>query len=187
MEKQNNKLIAVSYQLYTVGEGGNELVEVASESKPFEFISGFGTTLPRFEEEIVKLEKSATFDFQLTKDEAYGDFMPERVLDLDKEMFKINGHFDHDNIKVDAFVPLQNEDGNHFLGHVLEISEDKVKMDLNHPLAGKTLRFKGSVIESREATAEEINHMLNHSCGCGDDCNCEHDSEGGCGCGCGCH
>lgn len=85
MEKQNNKLIAVSYQLYTVGEGGDELVEVASESKPFEFISGFGTTLPRFEEEIVKLEKSATFDFQLTKDEAYGDFMPERVLDLDKE------------------------------------------------------------------------------------------------------
>ena len=76
---------------------------------------------------------------------------------------------------------------------VLEIGDSKVKVDLNHPLAGNRLNFKGYIIENREATKEEMQTMLNHlnggGCGgnCGGDCGgCEggcghHDHEGGCG------
>ncbi len=205
MEKPQNKYIAVTYKLYTVENNENELVEETAEGRPFQFISGFGVTLEAFEKHIAGLEKGADFDFTLTKDEAYGDYEPARVLDLEREMFCINGHFDHENIFKDAIVPLQNEDGNRFYGRVLEVGTDKVKMDLNHPLAGKTLNFKGSVVESREATNEEIQGMINRlsgegcSCGCGcDDCGGGCD-EGGCHggdhhhhnhdghCGCGCH
>ena len=112
------------------------------------------------------------------------------MLDLNKDIFTINGHFDHENIYKDAVVPLQNEDGNRFMGHVLDITEDKVKMDLNHPLAGKDLLFKGKVLENREATNDEIQHMMNHLhgeggyCGCGDGCDHHHHDheEGGCCC-----
>lgn len=205
MEKPQNKYIAVTYKLYTVENNENELVEETAEGRPFQFISGFGVTLEAFEKHIAGLEKGADFDFTLTKDEAYGDHEPARVLDLEREMFCINGHFDHENIFKDAIVPLQNEDGNRFYGRVLEVGTDKVKMDLNHPLAGKTLNFKGSVVESREATNEEIQGMINRlsgegcGCGCGcDDCGGGCD-EGGCHggdhhhhnhdghCGCGCH
>ena len=116
------------------------------------------------------------------------------MLDLDRSIFQINGHFDHENIFEGAVVPLQNEDGNRFYGRVLEIGADKVKMDLNHPLAGKTLCFSGKVIDKREATNQEIQNLVNflsgeHSCGCGcgcDDCggDCDdHHHDGGCGCG----
>lgn len=195
MEKTPNKYIAVSYELYTVNDGKSELVEKASKDEPFQFLSGFGTTIEAFEDNIVNLEEGAEFDFTLTKDEAYGDYYDERVLDLEKSIFTINGHFDNENIFIGAIVPLQNADGNRFPGKVLEITEDHVKMDLNAPLAGKDLNFKGSVVESREATNDEIQAMINRmsgeGCGCGcDDCEggCgDHQHDEDCGCGCGCH
>lgn len=187
MDKKANKYVAVAYKLYATADGNTELVEEATEDKPFQFITGFGITLDEFENQIYALDKDAEFDFVLSKDQAYGDYEDARVLNLDKSMFSINGHFDHDNIHKDAIVPLQNEDGNRFLGHVLEVTDDTVTMDLNHPLAGMELNFKGKVVESREATNQEIEGMMNRlsgegcSCGCGGGCGggCGHDHEHG--------
>ena len=147
MENKHNMFIAVSYTLYTVDGEKREKIEEAPTTKPFEFISGFGVTLDEFEKQVVDLDPGTAFDFELTKDQAYGDYEAARVLDLDRSIFQINGHFDHENIFEGAIVPLQNEDGNHFYGRVLAITDDKVKMDLNHPLAGKTLNFKGRMLE----------------------------------------
>ena len=194
MEKKHNMFMAVSYTLYTVDGENREKIEEAPTTKPFEFISGFGVTLDEFEKNIVELEPGAQFDFELTKEQAYGDYEEERVLDLDRSIFQINGHFDHENIFVDAIVPLQNEEGNRFYGRVMDITDDKVKMDLNHPLTGKTLNFKGRVLEKREASNQEIQNLVNFlsgegGCGCGDcgggcgdhECGGHHDH--GCGCG----
>ena len=165
MESNLNKYIAVAYKLYTVEGGESELVEEAIDKEPFQFISGYGVALDAFEKQVAGLETGAEFDFTLTKDDAYGDYELEHVLDLDKAIFSINGHFDHENIYKDAIVPLQNEDGNRFYGRVLEVGTDKVKIDLNHPLAGKTLNFKGHIVESREATNEEIQGLVNRMSG----------------------
>ena len=201
MAEMSNRYISVQYKLYTVDEKGEHLVEQTTPDRPFDFISGFGFTLEGFERNIKDLKKGKTFTFQLSKDEAYGDYEEARVLNLERNIFTINGHFDHEHIFKGAVVPLQNEDGNHFYGRVLEVGEEKVKMDLNHPLAGETLLFSGLVTENREATKEEIQHLINHlngeGCGCGCD-DCEGGCEGGCnhehhhhhgdGCGCGhCH
>ncbi len=186
MEKQINKYIAVDYKLYTAENGESELVEETTKERPFQFISGFGITLEAYEKNISELAKGDTFDFTLTKEEAYGDFEQERVLDLEREMFCINGHFDHEHIFKDAIVPLQNEDGNRFYGRVMSVDENKVKMDLNHPLAGKSLNFKGTILENREATNSEIQGMINRLSGEGCGCGCG-DCEGGCGGECGEH
>jgi FKBP-type peptidyl-prolyl cis-trans isomerase SlyD len=86
---------------------------------------------------------------------------------------------------------LQNEEGQRFNGRVLEVGEEKVKIDLNHPLAGESLHFKGQVLENRDATEAEVNQLVKHltgGCGCGScggDCgsNCGGNcGEGGCGC-----
>jgi FKBP-type peptidyl-prolyl cis-trans isomerase SlyD len=154
-------------------------------------------TLDAFEKETEKLQTGDDFEFTLPQDQAYGEYVAERVIDIDKSIFTINNHFDHENIFKGAIVPLQNEDGNHFLGKVVEVMDDKVKMDLNHPLAGKDLTFKGKVIEARLANDKEvegfIKHIEQHHCGCED---CEggcgghdgcgghhHDHVGSCGCG----
>ncbi len=98
MENQLDKYIAVAYKLYTTNDGKEELVEEATADKPFQFISGFGITLEDFEKGVSGLKVGEDFDLNIPCDRAYGPYMDEHVLSLDKEVFSINGHFDHDNI-----------------------------------------------------------------------------------------
>lgn len=191
MDKQDNKYISVAYKLFDITDTTPKLVEETSADKPFVFLSGFGTTLEDFEAQIAPLATGDEFDFTLTPDRAYGEYVDARVIDLDKEMFYVDGRFDSQRIYPDAIIPLQNEDGNRFLGRVLSIGDSQVRVDLNHPLAGKTLNFKGLIRESRPATNSEIEQMARMlsgegGCGgCGGGCgNC---GDGGCGhCGGGC-
>lgn len=184
MDKKTNKFINAAYELYDVTDGNSAFIEKTIPERPFVFITGFGVTLDEFEKEVENLKEGEEFDITLTSDQAYGEYVAERVLDLDKQIFTIDGHFDSDRIYKDAIVPLQNEDGNQFMGRILAISDDKVKVDLNHPLAGKSLNFKGHIVESHEATNEELEQfakMLSGEGGCGGGCgNCE----GGCGSSC---
>lgn len=126
--KQQNKFIVVSYALYDVtnGDNGEEmLIERTTDERPFIFISGMGVTLPAFEEKVVNLAKGEEFDFQLDPEQAYGQHYDERVLELDKQIFTVNGQFDAQHVQVGAIIPLQNEDGNHFNAVVKNISDTR--------------------------------------------------------------
>ncbi len=173
-----NKYYAITYKLYTIEDGVRDLTEEAPASEPFVFISGFGTTIPGFEKNIENLEKGQEFDFVIEKGDAYGEYVDERVIELDKHIFEVNGKFDSQSVHKDAIIPLQNEDGVRFMGQVLDVTDTKVKVDLNHPLAGCDLNFVGKVLECREATMDEIQKLINSlSGGCGGGCGSCH---GGC-------
>lgn len=182
----SHKYITVAYELFSDNEKGiHELIEKAPAEHPFQFISGLGVTLDAFESKLKDLAEGDAFDFTLSVDEAYGPYVDEHVVELDKNVFCVDGHFDNKTIYPGNVIPLVNADGNHFQGLILEVKSDKVVVDLNHPLAGKALHFRGNIVTSREATNEEVQGMLNmlsgEGCGCGDE---------GCGCGegsCGCH
>ena len=201
--EQKNRFITANYQLYTVADGKKELEEQTSEEHPFQFITGFGVSLDAFEQQLIQKESGTTFDFTLEPADAFGAYDPEGVHKLGRETFMINGHFDHDNIYEGAIITLMDNEDHRFMAKVLKIEEDGVTLDTNHPLAGKTLIFTGTVIENREATEDEIQHLIKHltggcsGCGhhhgdgcegCCDGCEHDHHHEEGCGCGCGhCH
>lgn len=197
MENNSNKYITVAYELYVTRDGKEEMVEKAPAEHPFQFVSGMGTTLDAFEAQIAKLAKGDAFDFVIPVAEAYGEFDPEHVIDLPKNIFEIDGKFDSERVVPGNVLPLMNADGNRLNGTVVEVKADVVVMDFNHPFAGKDLHFVGSVTESREATNAEIQEIINMfagegcggSCdccggGCGDDCGDHGHHHGSCGCGC---
>lgn len=192
MDKAQNKYLSVSYQLYTIDGEQKNLVEQTQQGKPFIFISGFGVSLDTFEQHIVGLQPGEKFDFTVQPAEAFGEYDEQGVHKMTREAFSINGHFDHEHIFEGAVITMMDEEEHRFMARVAEVTDDHVTIDTNHPLAGETLQFTGVVLENREATAAEIQHMLNHlsgeGCGCGCD-ECEgHDHEHGNGCGCGhCH
>lgn len=185
-DKKLNLNITVTYELYTTTDGERELVEKATQERPFQFISGMGLTLDDFESQIVGLQKGEKFDFTLTPEQAYGEYLDEAVQTVPASVFEIDGKINSDYIYEGAVVPLMNADGQRFNGTIIKITPTEVTVDLNHPLAGESLTFVGEVLENREATNEELEQMAKMLSGeggcCGGGCggNC-----GGCGGDCG--
>lgn len=183
MEKPQSRFMSVHYQLYTVDGEERNLQEQTSRERPFEFISGFGIALDALERRLVDLEAGTPFDIVLPPEEAFGLYEPQGVHKLEREVFSMNGHFDHENIYPGAVITLVDEDDHRFMARIVEVSADGVTIDTNHPLAGKTLNFTGLLLQNRDATLEEIQAVLNkmsgEGCGCGcEDCGHDH---GGCG------
>jgi len=181
MRISKNKFVSATYDLY-VGEGDDrELMESATEEQPLQFISGMGTMLPAFEEEIKELETGSKFEFTLTAENAYGERIEENVAELPKSIFEVNGKFDDEYIVEGITLPMMDSNGNRMNGSVYEVKEDVVVMDFNHPLAGETLHFTGKIIDVHEPTAEEI-AAVNQAMGIGG-CGCGCDDQGCSGCG----
>lgn len=188
-----NKVVSLIYELRVDSPEG-EVVESLNEEKPLTFLYGSGNLLPKFEEYISGLSVGDNFGFNLSSLEAYGDVNEAAIVDVPISAFEMNGSVDNDLLKIGNTIPMRDNAGNRLNGIVKEVTNEVVKMDFNHPLAGNSLFFNGKVTDIREATDEELNHGHIHSgCGCGDSCgdggcNDGH-SEGGCGdgnCGCGC-
>ena len=181
-EKQN-KYIAVMYKLYTsVPDRQRELVEETAEGDPFIFVSGLGMTLDAFEAQIVPLKAGDEFDFTLAPEDAYGEYEEAGRQILPRRVFEIDGKIDPNYIYKGAVVPLNSEDGARFNGIITSIGDESITVDLNHPLAGRSLNFVGKVVETRDATGEEIRDALNQITGCGGGCGgCSGGSCEGCG------
>lgn len=192
MDNTQHLFIAASYTLTIIHDGAEpELVEKTEKGKPFVFISGMGVTLDALEEHLCGLQVGDDFDLTLPPAKAFGEHDETHVVSVSKDLFTIDGEFDSENIYVGNIVPMQNADGNHFFATIMEVGKEQVKIDLNEPLAGKTLRFTGRLEEKRPATEHEVEHMKKmlsgEGCCCGEGgCGGDH-HEGGCGGGCHCH
>lgn len=180
MKIDRDAMVALQYELY--GADNGDLIERTKEEEPLVFVFGKGMMLEAFEAQLKGLETGATFDFKLKPEEAYGELNEDAVESLDINIFKgEDGEVNKDVIKEGNVVPLMTQDGQRFQAIVMEVSEDKVKLDFNHPLAGETLHFKGTVEEVREATEAELSAMS--GC-CGDNKENNENCNGG---GCDCH
>jgi FKBP-type peptidyl-prolyl cis-trans isomerase SlyD len=200
-----NKAVSAEYELYVDGEteGELELMEKATEQQPLSFIYGVGMMLPKFEENLFGMQVGDKFDFVINTEEAYGEYDDDSVLDLDRTIFEIDGKLDEEMIFEGNVVPLMDSEGNRINAQVVTVTDTHVTVDLNHPLAGENLHFKGSVLEVREATEKELASLMGGGCnggcsGCGDSgcgdggcdegsCDCDDKEDKGSSCGCGCN
>jgi len=174
-----NNVITCIYDLFVDGqEGQEELMQRVTRETPLTYCEDFGMMLPLFEEALKGKKTGDKFDFRIGCEDAYGPYDTDAVLTLDKKLFyNGDGEFDDERVVVGQMVPMQTVDGQIVRAMVVEITDDKVTIDLNDPLAGENLHFVGEILEVRDATEEELEQLRHpHKC-CG---------KGGCHKG-GCH
>lgn len=187
MKIGQNKVVELTYELEVDGE----IVDRCPEERPLDYIHGTRTLLEKFEKNIEGMEAGDSFSFTLTPAEGYGEIDPERVIDLPKAAFEVNGEIREDLMVVGNRIPLINKNGGVVPGIILEVSENTVKIDLNSPMAGKTLNFSGKILTVRDATDKELaeglhGEYIQSNCGCHGGCgghgegHCHGDGEGHC-------
>ncbi len=164
MQIEKNTVVSLSYTLKADNAEG-EVIEVARETDPLVFLYGAGSMLPRFEENLANLKSGDPFEFRLESADAYGDQDPNAIIDLDIEIFKIDGKTDEEMLTIGNIIPMRDSEGHMLQGRVLAVTPQAVTMDFNHPMAGQNLHFTGSILEVRQATAEEISHGHVHGHG----------------------
>jgi FKBP-type peptidyl-prolyl cis-trans isomerase SlyD len=183
---ENQKVVSATYELYIADENGKEeLMEQATEQTPLTWCQGEGMMLPAFEAAMAGKEAGDSFDFVLSAKDAYGEYLPEGLMDLPKKMFfNGDGEFDSERVYVGAIVPMNTTDGQIVKAQVCEITDEQVTIDLNHPYAGEDLHFKGKILSIRDVTEGELKAIRNPRGCCGGGCHkgksCN-DCESGCG------
>ncbi len=155
MTKTPFKVVSVIYEL-RAGDSGGDVIEKVTNEKPAEFLLGAGKLIEAFENQVSDLKEGENFEFRIDSDNAYGQVKEEAKVDLPLSAFEIEGKIPEDLLQPGKVLPMKDQKGNPLYGRVIEVQEQVVKMDFNHPLAGMDLHFKGKVVGARKPTETEI-------------------------------
>jgi len=165
-----NQVVSIEYEV----KSGGEVVDSNVGGELLTFMIGKQQIIPGLEEHVCGMNVGEKADVLVPAAKAYGEYNDEALQEVPKEQFA--------GIELTEGMSLygQSEDGGTVQVTVKEIQDENVKIDYNHPLAGKDLMFTVSLASAREATAEEITTGIPAE-------NAQPESGGSCGTGCGCH
>lgn len=156
MKIEKNKVVVLTYELEVEGK----VVDAATKDQPLDYIQGMHMLIPRFEAELEGLEEGGAFAFTIQPEEGYGAYDEKRRILLPKSAFTIQGEIREDLMEIGRILPMVGADGSIANATVVEVKEEGVTMDFNHPMAGKVLHFKGEVLSVRDATEKELTEGL---------------------------
>lgn len=169
METQNNPsavaddvVVSLEYKLTVDGE----IVDSTEGDEPLQFIQGHQNIIPGLERELAGMKVGDSKKVVVPPAQAYGEVDPGNIIDVPRSEFPAE-------IPLDPGTELEvkNADGEVLSATISAVSKETVKLDFNHPLAGKELFFDVTVVDLRSATEEELAHGHVH----GDDFDYEED------------
>ena len=118
----------------------------SSDRQPLEFKVGEGSVIPGFESAIVQMNIEEEKNIVIQPDDAYGRYDDSLIHSFPAE--SVREQFDPE---VGMTIGVQLENGNQIPALITEVGEESVTIDLNHPLAGKTLHFNVKLLEVNDA------------------------------------
>lgn len=164
MKIAENSVVTLEYSLH-LGDG--TIIDRNVDGEPITYIHGFGELVPGLEDALEGMEAGQSKQVVVAPDDGYGERDEANFQILDREALG------DEPLKEGDELVASDEDGDEIPVKIVKIVGDKVTVDFNHPLAGKTLHFSVQVREVRAATIEELEHGHAH----GEDDEHHHDDE----------
>ena len=140
---KNGDLVLIHY---TGKFDTGEVFDSSVDSTPLNFVVGQGHIIPGFEKAVIGMEKGEKKTISLTPADAYGEYSKEKVIITERKNF--GEDFEPEK---DLQIALQLENGERAIATITNFDEEKVTLDLNHPLAGKNLNFDLELVDIKDA------------------------------------
>ncbi len=163
MEKGN--IIRWEYEAWVVEEGEETLIDTTSEELakehgvhdpnmkygPMVSIVGAGRLIKGIEEELLKAEVGKDYEVTIPPDKAYGE--------RDPKLMKIHSYRELARQKIEVEVGKEVVLNNK-RGRIITVTPGRVVIDFNHPLAGKTLKYRFKVVEKIDKEEDKIRAII---------------------------
>lgn len=147
---------------YAVSDSEGTLIDSSYEDKPMAIIQGTGYLIPGLDDALIDHTAGDKFEVTVACEQAYGERHDDYVQTVPKELLA-----GVEDLSVGTQLRATTDDGEQTV-IVIDVQDDEITVDGNHPLSGLDLSFDVEILEVREATEEELAHGHVHA-------------EGGCG------
>lgn len=156
-------VVSLDYELVVDGD----LIDSTVNLPPLEYLQGSGNIIAGLEQALTGMQVGEVKDITVPAKDAYGEFDPEAFAEIDRNLFPANFQ-----LEIGAALHVRDEQGQVKRAHVAHVGEETVRLNLNHPLAGKELHFRATIAGLRIATPEELTAgRVGGGCtGCSGDC-----------------
>jgi FKBP-type peptidyl-prolyl cis-trans isomerase SlyD len=142
-------VVALDYTL-TVD---NEVVDTSEGSEPIQFLQGHGNIIPGLEQSLYGMAAGDRKEIVVAAADGYGELDPDAYADVPRKEFP-----PQIPMEVGIELELKDKSGDIMDARIDAVNEETVRLDFNHPLAGKQLNFAVQVVALRQPSEEELEH-----------------------------
>jgi FKBP-type peptidyl-prolyl cis-trans isomerase SlyD len=157
MKIGKDRVVALEYKLH-LGDG--EVIDQSEPGQPLSYLHGRGQIVPGLEGALEGLEVGQAKQVVVAPAQGYGEHDARGLQEVPRTMFPPNAE-----LRPGVRLAAQTDGGEVIPIGIHEVKAETVVVDLNHPLAGKTLHFDVTVRDIRDATQEELTHGHAHGPG----------------------
>lgn len=152
----NGQVVSMEYTLKVDGN----VMDTSEGREPLEYVHGAGNIIPGLEREMIGMAVGESKNVLVAAADGYGEDDDKAFMDVPREQFP-----KEIPMKVGTELQVQNQAGQPMYARIDMVGDKSVRLDFNHPLAGKDLHFSVKVVGLREATDEEKEHGHVHGPG----------------------
>ena len=157
MKAEKNSVVRFHYAL---SDESGAPIESSREGDPVTVLLGHGGIIAGVDEAITGREAGDKFDITVAPEKGYGERRENLTQRVPKKYFR-----NADKLKPGMQTVLNVQGGGQRLVTVKKVGSSVIDVDLNHPMAGQTLKFAIEIVDVRAGTPEEIEHGHAHGPG----------------------
>ncbi|MFN2146399.1 MAG: peptidylprolyl isomerase [Anaerolineales bacterium] len=148
-EVANDLVVTIEYKLTVDGE----MIDSSEGDAPLEYLHGHANIIYGLEKELTGMKVGESKSVEVSPEEGYGEVDEEAVLEVPRSEFPAD-------VPIEPGIELEitDDEGDMMFATIIEVGDEDVVLDTNHPLAGQTLFFEVSIVDLRPATETEIEH-----------------------------